>query len=211
VTVLENPPPVTAVIVDCAAGDTIFGALAQGAGGALTITVIGQCTETDVTVARDDVTVQGGSSLDIDGNPVDELLGNFIVDDSHRVVIQNLLVTGPQSNTSVGVYVRDSASVVLDNLRLSSHGSNSIAVQYNSFAQISETTVIHDANIEGVIASDQSTIHVVGGSYLDRDIYGLTVTTLSSAVRGRDRRFQRTNGPLCASREATMLSMERYA
>jgi hypothetical protein len=51
VTVLENPPPVTAVIVDCAAGDTIFGALAQGAGGALTITVIGQCTETDVTGA----------------------------------------------------------------------------------------------------------------------------------------------------------------
>lgn len=140
------------ISVDCGAG-SIGSALARARpGGSLTITVVGTCTE-DVTIARNDVTLQGSG----------QVVGQITVDGAQRVVITGVTVTGPGSgieargnaaitvrNTTVennaifGIDVRQGAFAVIDGSMIRSNGQCDVLVRDSGNARIVNNTVQSD-------------------------------------------------------------------
>ena len=107
------------VMVDCNAG-TITDALSQASpGGRLIITVEGNCAE-DVTITRDDVTLQGGSGT---------VMGRIKIDGARRIEIERLTVTG-------GIAAERGATVHVENCTLEVNTGEAVAVSHGGFVEL---------------------------------------------------------------------------
>ena len=132
------------VAVNCPGG-TIGGALAQAKpGGALVVTVTGTCTE-NVTIARNDVTLQGGG----------EVVGQITVDGAQRVLINGLTVSGPGS----GIEARNNAAITVTNSTIENNASVGINVMHGAFALI-DGNVIRDNGQCDLLARDSGSAQV---------------------------------------------------
>jgi hypothetical protein len=158
--------PVTAVTVMCGSGDTITSAIAQGTGGTpITITVVGTCEE-EVSVYRDDVTIQG-STVNEDGGPVDTLEGGIDVLTSHRVTLKNLIL---RDGADTGVQARRGASVTIDNLDIRGFPGAGIGIIRHSFARIDGTYVRNPVGgYNAVYLNDGSTARITNSHFVSEN------------------------------------------
>lgn len=121
------------VTVDCPE-DSIGDALAQAKPGrALVLTVTGTCTE-NVTIARDDVTVQGGG----------QVVGQITVDGAQRVTISGVTVTGPGN----GIEARANAAIIVRNATIENNEISGIDVRQGAFALIDGNVIRFNTECE---------------------------------------------------------------
>jgi len=126
------------VAVNCPGG-TIGSALAHAKpGGVLIVTVTGTCTE-NVTIARNDVTLQGSGTVE----------GQITVDGAQRVLINGLTVTGPGS----GIEARGNAAITVSNATIENNDSVGIDVRQGAFALIDGNVIRFNGQCE-VLARD---------------------------------------------------------
>jgi parallel beta-helix repeat protein len=101
-------------------------------GETLTITVRGVCTE-DLTIVSDDITLQGETGPSVDG-----VTGGIIVDGAHRVVIENLAVSGSAAD---GILVENGAAATVSNSTITGNPGQGIHVRLGATAQINGNTI----------------------------------------------------------------------
>ena len=164
------------VIVDCTAG-TISDALAEAPpGGRLIITVEGTCVE-NVTITRDDVTVQGGSG---------EVNGRITIDGARRVVIDGLTVSGDLH----GILALGNATVTVQNSIIEGNGLSGIAVRFGAFALIENNTIRNNGECE-ILASDSGQVNMLNNEIVSN----FANADICSAVAGyRDARIRMLGG-----------------
>jgi hypothetical protein len=124
-------PPPGPKSVDCDGGDTIQEEVDE-ADGPTIIFVSGTCTE-NVTITKDDITIQGNSILD-------EVVGGFTITGAHRVTIKSLTIRDGTTSYPVGVFATRGAAVVLDDIFVSGQGGAGIYVNRNAHADILGST-----------------------------------------------------------------------
>lgn len=133
------------VVVNCGV-NTIGAALANAApGGRLTITVNGVCTE-DVTIARNDVKLQGNSG---------QVVGQITVAGAQRVIIAGLTVTGPGN----GIVATENADVTVQGSTIELNEASGIDVNSGAFVVLIGNT-IRGTNTYGVIVRDGGVLRV---------------------------------------------------
>lgn len=133
------PPfgPIT-LEVDCAAGDTIAGAIgAVFPGQEATIVLLGDCTE-DVTIRKDGIAldgdpadsgIQGGSST---------LFGGIRLEDAHRLAVRNLTVSNPAGS---GIAATEGANFKVENAAIVENADNGVIVFDGATGSIRNSTV----------------------------------------------------------------------
>lgn len=119
-----------AVIVDCITASINDVLVNASPAGRLTIIVEGSCTE-DVTITRDDVTLQGGSGT------VD---GQITINGARRVFIKNLTVTG----SGAGISGIENASFTVENSTIDRNGAAGIEVLEGAHADINNNTITNN-------------------------------------------------------------------
>jgi hypothetical protein len=108
------------VMVDCSAGDTIADVLLNaGPSGRLTITVEGTCVE-DVTITRDDVTLQGGSGT---------VMGHIKIEGARRIEIEGLMLP-------VGIAAERGATAHVANCTIEVATGEAVAVSHGGFVEL---------------------------------------------------------------------------
>jgi hypothetical protein len=126
-------PPPGPKSVDCDGGDTIQEEVDE-ADGPTIIFVSGTCTE-NVTITKDDITIQGDNIDD------DHVVGGFTITGAHRVTIKSLTIRDGTTSYPVGVFASRGAAVVLDDIFVSGQGGAGIYVSRNAYADIFGSTV----------------------------------------------------------------------
>jgi hypothetical protein len=137
------------VVVDCTVGSISDALAGAPPGGRLIITVEGNCAE-DVTITRDDVTLQGGSGV------VD---GQITIDGAQRVVIDGLTVTGVRG----GIEAVRNAAVTVQNSAIEHNDSTGIAVRQGAFALIDGNTISSNGECE-VVATDSGNVRMLNNT-----------------------------------------------
>ena len=170
---------VKTVNVGCADGDTIAEALRKGEDKSLVITVQGTCQE-NVTIARDDVTIEGDPVTGGGLTGPDPALHTISIDGARRVVIRNLTVTGGRN----GISGAGGASFTVQDSTIHNSSGVGIGVFQNSRALIHHNTITnHPEDAIAVVGSSDATItaNVIRGSGQE----ALLVANSSSARIGR--------------------------
>lgn len=157
----QGPPGVTPGpaerTVDCSAGETVSGALAQtSAAPSVTITIRGTCAES-IFLRRDNVTLQGampadGLSAPGPGGVVLSLNG------AQRTQLRNMKITGGSS----GIWAVEGARFSTFNLSVHGFSNTGILVGTNSVANLSNTTVTGGKG--GVDVGEGATATINGGT-----------------------------------------------
>lgn len=158
-------PPQTEFEVDCGAGETIGDALQDATPLApITIAVQGVCDE-DVTIERDDVTVQGADSV-----PSHGVEGSITVTGASRINLNDLIVRGVAGEGSIGVWASKNSSVMMTNLLVSGHDSTGILVSQNSVAVITTTDVTNPSGgFNALAVNDGGHARVSDSSFLSNN------------------------------------------
>ena len=126
------------VMVDCSAGDTIADVLLNaGPSGRLTITVEGICME-EVTITRDDVTLQGGSGT---------VMGHIKIDGARRIEIEGLMVPG-------GIAAERGATVHVENCIIEVDTGEAVAVSHGGFVELVGNPLILSQESCAIVATD---------------------------------------------------------
>jgi hypothetical protein len=184
--------------VDCSKGQTISAALERGSTGKpLLVIVKGTCTE-QVTIARDDVTLQGGdpeSGATVVGPDSGT---DVIVVTGNRTRLENLTITGGNNGIRVqgmfnvdllkmvvlnsasnGVVVR-AGEVSITSSRVEHAGFHGLNLQRQASARIVESGFLnnHDA---GIMAQQGSSISARWGVIAENGVNGILLTTGSQA------------------------------
>lgn len=126
-------PPPGPKFVDCDGGDSIQEEVDE-ADGPTIIFVSGTCNE-NVTITKDDITIQGNNIVD------DHVVGGFTIAGAHRVTIKSLTIRDSAASYPVGVFATRGAAVVLDDIFVSGQGGAGIYVSRNAYADIFGSTV----------------------------------------------------------------------
>jgi parallel beta-helix repeat protein len=172
------------VSVNCGAGETIAAALNQVPGRPLTINVTGPCTE-NVTITRDDVTLQGvvANTLMTAANTT---LSTITMDGARRITLSNLDVRGgtngisgtrgttfdfrnssARSNTVRGLITANHSVASVDNCLIESNPDGLVAANGGNL-YITNSTIRNNTS-NGVIAARNSHVRI------GQDINGTTV------------------------------------
>jgi hypothetical protein len=180
-------------MVNCAAGETINGALARGdSRKQMTIQVSGTCTE-NVVIARDDVTLVGmpaavtaadggmaaiqvrGSRVTIIG-PVEVTGGvNAIGVNGHFVVIQNATLQGA---TQSGLNLSNS-SVTANRVRITNNGVAGILLR-GGHLRLTESEIFNNATGIGINAMRNASVTTVDNT-ISGNLKGVVVELGSTA------------------------------
>lgn len=176
------------ITVDCTAG-TITDALREAPpGGRLIITVEGNCVE-NVTITRDDVTLQGGSGV------VD---GQITIDGARRVVINDLKVTGALH----GILAVNNATVTVQNSIIEQNILSGIVARYGAFALIQDNTIEYNGEC-GILVSDSGHVNMLNNTIVSN--FG-DVNICSAVAAYRDARIRMLGG-----NEVTQEDLAGYA
>jgi Right handed beta helix region len=126
----------TALTVNCAAGETVASALEkQEPGMPLVLTITGTCRE-NVTIARDDVTLQGGSDSAV-VQAADDARGAIVIDGAQRVVIERLTVR----RGTHGVAALHGATAILRDNIIRFTGREAVLIDGGSHAVIQRNVI----------------------------------------------------------------------
>ena len=137
------------VIIDCNGG-TISDALSDASpGGRLIITVEGNCAE-DVTIIRDDVTLQGGSGT---------VMGRIKIDGARRIEIEGLTVTG-------GIAAERGATVHVGNCTLEVNTGEAVAVSHGGFVELVGNPLILSQEGCAIVATDGGEVRLQNNSVI---------------------------------------------
>ena len=120
-------PPVTplTIKVDCAAGDTVSGAVAAVFPGLeARIVLVSDCTE-DVTIRKDGITLDGDPNGTGHQGGSATLFGGIRLEDANRLGVRNLTVSNPAGN---GVEATEGASFRLENAVVTENAGNGVIV-----------------------------------------------------------------------------------
>jgi hypothetical protein len=164
------------VNVDCARGDTITSALALHEQNPLVIVVLGACNET-ITIARDDVTLQGHPAGGAVSGP-DTSQNTISIDGARRVVIEHLTVSGGRN----GVAGIRGAAFTLRNSIIQSSSLNGVAVRNNSQAVIDGNVI--EGHVRDGIQVATSSATIINNAIRDNRRYGVLVFDSGSALIG---------------------------
>jgi hypothetical protein len=123
--------------VDCDAGQSVADALISPGGprccGPLTVEFKGTCVE-DLTIARDDVTVEG----------VDEdaaIVGTVYIEGASRVTLVGFTIRDSDGN---GLHVRGAAAVTLDKMVVRDNFANGLFLWHGSSARIIDSSFLRN-------------------------------------------------------------------
>ena len=120
------------------------------ASGPTTIRFSGLCDE-DVTVAKDDIT--------LDGQGVGTVSGTINFDGAHRGVVENATVTGP----GYGILATDGASVLINDNLIDDNEATGIGVFNGAFARIVDNTITDNGRADNFEAGIEVARAVVRG------------------------------------------------
>ena len=149
-------PPPGPKSVDCDGGDTIQEEVDE-ADGPTIIFVSGTCTE-NVTITKDDITVQGNNIID------DHVIGGFTITGAQRVTIRSLTIRDGTTGYPVGVFASRGAAVVLDDIFVSGQGGAGIYVSRNAYADIFGSTVQNPAGGDNALLLNDGAVVRVSNS-----------------------------------------------
>jgi hypothetical protein len=121
-----SAPPVIAV--NCDAPNANLQDAVDFASGPTTIRFSGLCEE-DVTIAKDDIT--------LDGQDLGTVSGTLNFDGAQRGVVKNATITGP----GYGVVANDGASVLINDNLIDENEATGIGVFNGAFARIVDNTI----------------------------------------------------------------------
>ena len=143
------------VIVNCDAGESIQAALNKASLSVpLTLTVVGTCEE-DVTIRRDDVTINGNNNATVDGT--------ILLSESDRITLLNLTLTGQGNglrgfgsnvtlhnvivteNQDVGIQVFSSTAHIHNSLIAGNQGFTAVQAGHVSALEIFDSEVSNNA------------------------------------------------------------------
>ncbi len=162
------------VTVDCTVGSISDSLNNAPVAGRLIITVEGTCVE-NVTITRDDVTLEGGSGV------VD---GQITIDGAQRVVIDGLTVTG----VGAGIKAQGNAYVtVQNNSTIEDNAGSGIVVTQGAFALIDGNTISLNGECE-IVATDSGNVRMLNNtieSDLDNDSCAAVGAYRDSLIRMR--------------------------
>ena len=173
---LGIPVPV-AVTVDCSAGQTITDVLQTVSGSPLTITVSGTCDE-NVTITRNDVTLQGVAAGSGITGP-DTTLDTIVIQGAQRVILDSLTVSGGHN----GVNGKGSAAFTVQHSTIQNTGNNGIIVLTNSRATIDSNTVT-GSGADGITVRATSNGTITNTTVQSSTMYGVHILEGSSARIG---------------------------
>ena len=151
-------PPPGPKSVDCDGGDTIQEEVDE-ADGPTIIFVSGTCTE-NVTITKDDITIQGDNIID------DQVVGGFTITGAQRVTIKSLTIRDGTTSYPVGVFASRGAAVVLDDIFVSGQGGAGIFLSRNAYADIFGSTVESPATADNaLLLNDGAVVRVEDSSF----------------------------------------------
>ncbi len=198
---------VRTVTVNCAAGRTIGQALGDGDRdaddtGALVIVVRGTCHE-NVTITRDDVTLQGEPGAAVVG--ADGVSSTIVVDGGHRVAITGLTVAGGGRH---GVSAFRGATVDLSGCVLENNAQLGLVASFGSIV-IADGCLIQNNGTPpappvpalggGAVASNGGQLVLTNSTVQNNFGSGVTATRTSSVRLGQDFLGSPTVGPVTIS------------
>jgi hypothetical protein len=185
--------------VDCSKGQTISAALERGSTGKpLLVLFKGTCTE-QVTIARDDVTLQGGDpergATVVGPNPGTDV----IVLTGNRIRLENLTVTGGNNGIRVqgmfnvdllevvvvgaatnGVLVR-AGEVSITGSRVEQAGFHGLNLQRQASARVVESAFLNN-HAAGIMVQQGSSVAATYGVMAENGANGILITTGSQAT-----------------------------
>lgn len=154
------------MIVSCTPPDTIGAALANAKpGGRLTITVQGTCTE-NVSIARDDVTLMGGSGT---------VNGQITVNGARRVSIVGLTVTGP----GFGIVATENADVTVQDSTIDLNDAGGLDVNSGALVVLIHNT-IRGGNTYGLFVRDGGIARIERNNTLESTASGFNGATIAA-------------------------------
>ncbi len=132
------------VRVDCTLGETIQAAVDAALVGQTTLIILeNPCTE-DVFIRKDDIILDGDpSDPGQQGGTTSTLTGTITIIESHRVILQNLTVTG----AGRGVVGSRGAVFRVVNSIIDSNGSEGIAIFDGSYARIEDSSITRNGTV----------------------------------------------------------------
>jgi hypothetical protein len=167
-----------AILVDCAAGQSINDALAKlPSGKRAVLTIRGTCVE-NVVVNRDDVTLRAEAPGAGVSGPAAEANRSAIVVEASRVMLDGLTVTGPW-NGIVGV---GAARLTIQNCTVSGVGRTGIVFFHNSNGLVEGCSVTGSAR-DGV-AIEAASAAITNSTISGNGRSGVLVTNAASARIG---------------------------
>lgn len=138
------------VTVDCSPTDKISDALTNAPpGGRYIITVEGTCVE-NVTITRDDVTLQGGSGT---------VMGQIKIDGARRIEIGGLDVTG-------GIAAERGATVHIGNCTIEADTGSAVAVSHGGFVELVGNPLILSQEGCAIVATDGGEVRLQNNSVI---------------------------------------------
>ena len=171
------PVPV-AVTVNCSdPTQTITNVLQTVSGSPLTITVSGTCNE-NVTIIRNDVTLQGAAAGSGIAGP-DTTLNTILIDGAQRVILDNLTVSGGYN----GVNGRRGAAIAVYRSTIQNTGNDGIVVQRNSQGTIDSNTVTGNG-AHGISVRAGSNATITNNLVQSNTTHGINIEEGSSARVG---------------------------
>ncbi len=151
-------PPTGPKSVDCDGGDTIQEEVDE-ADGPTIIFVSGTCAE-NVTITKDDITIQGDNIID------DHVIGGFTITGAQRVTIKSLTIRDGTTSYPVGVFASRGAAVVLDDIFVSGQGGAGIYVSRNAYADIFGSTAENPAGGDNaLLLNDGAVVRVEDSTF----------------------------------------------
>lgn len=168
VAALQSASQPLTLTVNCGAGQTVGAALAQAQShsGPVNIIISGTCTE-QVTVNRDDVTLQGNTPTDGLKFLSSPSSGPVLALDGQRIKVANLTVSGG----TFGIYATHGASVNVFSVDVSGAANVGINAANSATANVNNSK-IHGNQTFGVSAVYGGSLIVIGSSVTGNGFHG---------------------------------------
>lgn len=175
--------------VDCNIGETIGAALQQFArpGRALTVNITGTCTE-NVVVTVDDTTLQGVAAGGATVVGADSAQNTIQVESAARVVLDNLIVSGPRN----GIVAANSASLTVRDVKARNNAQSGVVSATGSRVSV-ESSGLTNNGLVGFAVTDNAAGFVTDSTIQENGSSGVVVQRASSARVGQS--VAAVNGP----------------
>lgn len=177
--------PPLALTVDCGGGQSIANALANN-GGPLIVTVQGTCNE-HVTIARDDVTLEGDGAA---------IAGSVTIDGGRRVVVANLTITNESGD---GLTVTNGGSATIRDNNIVGNGGYGVFLRNAAFALVNKNSLNNNGrtnpDASGIGVSIGSTVRALENEIRDNANAGIEVFDSSTYRSEGDIIAMRTSPP----------------
>jgi hypothetical protein len=187
----EGPPPnFSPLIINVVCPEqTITSALNQTPGRPLTINVTGPCTE-NVTITRDDVTLQGTGATKALITAANAALSTITLNGARRVTLDNLDVRGG-SNGIAGVR---GADFDLRNCTARNNTIRGVAVSNHSTATVNNC--ILELNQDGALAANSGNLYITNSTIQNNTADGVIAVRNSHVRIGQDINGSAVLGPV---------------